>query len=150
MLNYTCLHFSDLVIEELFDILALRQKIFIVEQKCIYQDADSFDKNSWHVLGQDSYDSLLAYSRIIPNEYYAEKYINISRVLIASSIRNSGEGKILMNNTIEFTHNLFGKIPIKISAQTYLIKYYQNLGFEINGGTFLEDGIPHIAMILND
>ena len=148
MLNYTCLHFSDLTAEELFDILALRQNIFIVEQKCIYQDADSFDKISWHVLGQDTHDSLISYARIIPDILNKEKIIYIGRVLTSPSIRRSGEGKILMENSIEFTRELFGIIPIKISAQTYLKHFYMHLGFEAKGETYLEDGIPHIAMIL--
>jgi ElaA protein len=146
MLNYTCLHFEDLAPGELFDILALRQEVFIIEQNCIYQDADSYDKKCWHIMGQDFDNKLLAYSRIFYDEQLS--VIHIGRVVTNKEIRRAGEGKTLMQNSIEFAIELYGKCAIKISAQTYLKHFYINLGFEIKGNEYLEDGIPHIAMEL--
>ena len=144
MLNYTCLHFEDLTPGELYDILSLRQEVFIIEQTCIYQDADIKDKSCWHVMGQDFNNDLLAYTRIIHDKN--DSVIHIGRVVTDKKIRRTGEGKTLMENSIEFAIELFGNCLIKISAQSYLKHFYQNLGFNTIGKEYLEDGIPHIAM----
>ena len=148
MLNYTCLHFNDLDASELFDALSLRQEVFVVEQNCAYQDADQYDKLSWHVLGQDYEDQMLAYARIIPPEVMAKESIMIGRVVTSPIIRRSGEGKILMEHSIEFAYSLFGRRQVEVSAQTYLIHFYKSLGFESKGESYLEDGIPHVKMVL--
>jgi len=149
MLNYTCLHFSDLDNYELFDVLALRQEVFIIEQNCIYNDADEYDPVSWHVLGQDHNSKLFAYARIIPDSAFNGEFIKIGRVVTSPIIRRTGEGKLLMVNSIEFAIELYGSKKIKISAQTYLKHFYSHLGFKVSGEPYLEDGIPHVAMILD-
>ena len=146
MLKFNCKKFSDLTIEELYDAMALRQEVFVVEQDCPYLDADGKDQNAWHLLGYDE-GQLLAYARIVGKGVSYEKYPSIGRVVISKKARGLGYGKLLMQVSLRECERLFGKIDIKISAQTYLLKFYNELGFQEVGEGYLEDNIPHIAMI---
>ena len=126
--------------------MALRQEVFVVEQDCPYLDADGKDQNAWHLLGYDE-GQLLAYARIVGKGVSYEKYPSIGRVVISKKARGLGYGKLLMQVSLRECERLFGKIDIKISAQTYLLKFYNELGFQEVGEGYLEDNIPHIAMI---
>ena len=148
MLNYYCLHFDDLNASELFDVLSLRQQVFIIEQKCIYPDVDLLDKSCYHVLGQDTSGQLLGYARIIPGSAASKEYVQVGRVVTAKQIRKTGEGRKLMAFTMEFARALFGDTDIFVSAQTYLVKFYRELGFASVSDEYLEDGIAHVDMIL--
>lgn len=139
-------HFNDLSSTEIYDMFVLRQQVFIVEQDCAYQDVDDKDKNSYHVFGYQG-DSLLAYLRIVPPKI-SYKEVSIGRVLTSKSHRNLGLGKKLMIKGINEVERIFYTKIIRISAQTYLIKFYTELGFTKVGESYLEDNIPHIEMIL--
>ncbi len=143
---YTCLTFNELTLQQLYDIMVLRQEVFVVEQNCPYLDADSNDQKAWHVMGYQN-DKLVAYTRLLPKGISYKKYPAIGRVITAQSVRRTGEGKRLMEKSIDWSYKLFGQTPIKISAQCYLIRFYQSFGFEPVGEEYLEDDIPHIAMI---
>jgi len=137
--------YSGLSRDELYAILRLRSEVFVVEQNCVYQDIDKKDQQALHILGYQK-DELIAYTRIFPaNTYFKEA--SIGRVLIKETARGNGFGSNLMRASIDALYDRYGKQDIKLSAQTYLIKFYNELGFEEKGEGYLEDGIPHIAMV---
>ena len=141
-LNY----FKELSTEELYTILQLRNEVFVVEQNCIYQDADSKDSISFHLSGWDGV-NLVAYCRILPpGVSYTEA--SIGRVVSSPQYRNRGYGKQLMNEAIIHTLAQFECNTIKISA-LYLQKFYEQLGFIKLSDSYLEDNIPHIEMLFS-
>jgi ElaA protein len=147
MVSFKLKHFDDLTPFELYDLLQLRQEIFAVEQDCVYQDNDNYDQYGWHLMGYDQA-GICCYTRLIgPNLIYSGA-TSIGRVVNHIRNRGKGFGKELMKVSIARIQNLFPGYPIKISAQTYLKKFYEDLGFSQIGEGYLEDGIPHIPMIL--
>ena len=136
--------FRELTLDELYSILELRSKVFIVEQNCIYNDPDGKDQVAWHLIGMEG-DQLIAYSRILPpGLVYPDPAIG--RVVTSPLKRNSGLGRELMNRSMKHCEDLFGKTSITLSAQAYLKKFYESLGFSAIGDEYLDDGIPHIKM----
>lgn len=138
--------FSELTAQQIYDILQLRSEVFVVEQDCVYQDIDGHDDKAFHVLFYDK-DLLVAYSRILPPGAYFDE-LSIGRVIVKETHRSQKLGHELMKVSIEFALTKFPKSMIKISAQQYLIKFYESHGFVISGEGYLEDGIPHIGMKL--
>lgn len=137
--------FEELTPHELYAIMQLRNEVFVVEQNCVYQDADNKDRYSFHLMGWKE-DKLIAYTRLIPaGTAYAEP--SIGRVVTSPSARGTGAGRELMEHSIDTIYKLFGKQPIRIGAQLYLKKFYSSLGFEPTGGIYLEDGIEHVEMV---
>jgi ElaA protein len=137
--------FDELTVAELYRILQLRNEVFVVEQNCVYQDADDKDTGAYHLMGWKN-DALVAYTRIIPpGNDYAEPVIG--RVVTSPGDRGRGTGKQLMEESIRQVYLLFGNRPIRIGAQVYLRKFYMDLGFIADGDSYLEDGIEHIQMI---
>jgi ElaA protein len=145
-MNWVLKKFDELSPPELYSILQLRNEVFVVEQNCVYQDADNKDKSSLHFMGWAG-DKLVAYTRIIPPGI-AYPEISLGRVVTSPSVRGSGTGRELMQRSIRLTEELFGKQPIRIGAQLYLKDFYTSLGFVQTSDTYLEDGIPHIEMLL--
>jgi ElaA protein len=137
--------FNELNAVELYAILQLRNKVFVVEQNCVYQDADNKDYDSFHLCGWDG-KNLVAYCRILPKGIsYTEA--SIGRVVTCPSYRNAGWGRVLMNLAIEKTVKQFNSDKIIISAQYYLTTFYKSLGFVQTSEIYLEDNIPHIEML---
>ena len=137
--------FDTLTPKELYNILQLRNEVFIVEQNCPYPDCDNKDIHAWHLMGM-SEDKLLAYSRLLaPGISYSES--SIGRVVSSPSMRKTGMGKELMKESIEQIHKLFQTNIIRIGAQRYLQKFYESFGFIQEGEPYLEDNIPHIHML---
>lgn len=147
-LRWKCKPFRQLSLDELYEILFLRQEVFVVEQDCPYIDTDFKDQPAWHLCGYNQDGDLVAYTRLLPKGISYPDYISIGRVITSSKIRGKGMGRELMEISINKAKKLFGKSPIKISAQNHLRKYYGSLGFEPVGEIYDEDGIPHISMIL--
>lgn len=145
-MQWRLIRFSELSIHELYAVLQLRSIVFVVEQNCPYLDTDDKDQDAWHLLGWQE-KQLVAYTRLLPPGLAFEEP-SIGRVVTAPRIRRTGIGRVLMQKSIDHCHTLFGKIPIQIGAQQYLESFYGSLGFEISGSPYLEDGIPHIHMIL--
>lgn len=142
-INWRVKKFEDLSIDELYDIMHLRQLVFVVEQDCPYIDADYKDKKSIMVNGYIN-ENLVAHARIVlPGISYKEP--SIGRVVTEPSYRASGLGQALMTKSIAVLESQFGT-TCRISAQTYLIKFYSNFGFEISSKEYLEDDLPHIQM----
>lgn len=145
-MRWIFLTFEELNTQQLYEILQLRSEVFVVEQNCVYQDMDGLDKKAFHVLGYKQ-DTLIAYARIFEAGIYFEE-ASIGRVIVKATSRNKDIGNELMKNSIEFIQGSLGFQNIRISAQQYLIRFYENLGFSCIGEGYLEDGIPHINMII--
>ena len=147
-LHFSCHPFNDLTPAELYEIMALRQEVFVVEQQCAYLDADGKDIASWHCLCKNEAGKLVAYTRLLPKGLAYDNYPSIGRVVNSPMVRGAGVGRILMQKSIALCIHLFGNESIKIGAQRYLLLFYESLGFQSTGEEYLEDGIPHVKMIL--
>ena len=145
MITWQCKSFSELTVEELYKILQLRSEVFVVEQQSAYQDCDGKDPLSFHLMGWDD-SELIAYTRLIPKGISYPDAASIGRVVIAPSFRRKNIGKQLIAKSLEEIKVLFGEVPLKISAQSYLIRFYKSFSFKPIGNIYLEDGIEHIAM----
>lgn len=138
-------HFEELSLTELYTIMQLRSRVFVVEQNCVYLDADGKDQGAYHVCGYVN-DELMAYARLLkPGISYPQA--SIGRVISHPGFRRFGAGKLLMQKSIEQCQALFNTTEIKIGAQAYLLPFYENLGFIPCSPPYLEDGIPHMEMI---
>ena len=144
-MNWILKKFDDLTSNELYAIMQLRNEVFVVEQNCVYQDADNKDLVSYHFMGWTN-NKLMAYTRILPPGVAYTKEPSIGRVVTSPSARGSGIGRELMEKSIEELYKLFGETPIKIGAQLYLLKFYTSLGFQQTSSIYLEDDIEHIEM----
>ena len=141
-MNIQVKHFNELSTKELFDIFKLRVEVFIVEQKCYYQEVDDHDKEAYHVFWYQD-DDLIAYARVLPKGQTFDE-VSIGRVI--SKYRRKGNGNKIMQCAINTAIEKFNADIITIEAQTYAKKLYENLGFKQISDEFLEDGIPHIKM----
>jgi ElaA protein len=140
--------YDDLTLEQLYMIMAVRQEVFVVEQNCPYLDADDKDQHCYHVLGYEE-DKLIAYARLVPQGISYDDSVSVGRILTTARGRGRHIGMELVRFSIEETHRLFQPKKITISAQCYLIKFYQKFGFQIVGEEYLEDDIPHIKMMIH-
>ena len=146
MITWESKPFSALSIDELYELLALRARVFVVEQTCAYVDPDGKDKVAHHLLGRDGSGALVAYARLFDKGvYYTESAIG--RVVTCPSIRRTGLGAVLVGEAVARTKRLFG-LPIRIGAQRYLERFYARIGFEAEGEPYEEDGIPHVEMVM--
>lgn len=139
--------FAELTPFELYDIIRLRNEVFVVEQNCVFQDADEKDLSSHHLMVCDN-KKLVAYCRLLPPGLAFEQ-ISIGRVTSSPPYRRTGVGKILMTRAIVACNELFGDGPISIGAQLYLKKFYESFGFAATSDIYLEDNIEHIEMMKN-
>ena len=137
--------FSELSIEELYQILRLRSEVFVVEQDCVYQDLDNKDQISVHIFIKEK-NEIVAYTRIFKSgDYY--KNPSIGRVVVSKKKRGKELGKKIMISSIDYIQENLKGDKIELSAQKYLDKFYKDLGFYKIGEDYLEDGIPHQRMI---
>jgi len=137
--------FDELTLNDLYDILQLRSEIFVVEQTCVYNDLDGLDKEAVHLFCKKE-GEIVAYSRLLkPGTRFSE--YSIGRVVVKQSERGTGLGIEMMQFAKNYIVNELGAQKIKISAQSYLQRFYENLGFEIVTEMYLEDGIPHFGML---
>jgi len=138
--------FNQLSLDELYDLIALRVEVFVIEQNCPYQDLDGKDKLSYHLLGKDVTDRIVATLRIIPKGIsYSE--VSIGRVVTSEKIRKWKKGNEMMKHAMAFISREFPNENVRLSAQTHLVNYYGRHGFNETGKTYLEDGIPHSEML---
>lgn len=144
-LSWEWKRFDDLTADEVYTILCVRQQVFVLEQECLYLDADGKDRQSFHLMGFDG-DELVAYARILDaGVSYPE--VSMGRILTAEKARGTGAGIELMEVGLQQIQDHYGNVPIRISAQTYLLQFYQKFGFESTGKEYLEDEIPHTEML---
>lgn len=138
-------HFSQLSAEELFEIYKLRVSVFVVEQNCPYQEVDDADRAAYHVWLKDE-TGIQAYLRVLPGGA-TFKDVSIGRVIAVQ--RRCGLGSQILSAGIRIAKERFGTGRIAVEAQVYARKLYEAAGFVQSSPEFLEDGIPHIKMILN-
>lgn len=143
--------FARLSPRDVYDLLSLRQRVFIVEQNCAYQDADGRDAGAWHLLGRrggekSGGDALIAYARVFePGVRYEE--VSIGRIVTAPEVRGSGLGRLLLQEAMRRCDDLCPGQPIRIAAQRHLEKFYEEFGFTAASEPYDEDGILHIDML---
>lgn len=152
--------FDELSVKEMYEILKVRTEVFVVEQNCIYQDLDSKDENAYHLFVEDQ-GEVVGYLRILPKGVVYQETA-IGRVLIKQTHRKKGLSREMVKKAIEYiindnimndnliNDNLINEVggdAIRISAQLYLLKFYESLGFETVSDIYLEDGIEHIEML---
>ena len=133
---------------DLYEIVKLREAVFIVEQNCPYPDADGRDPQAWHLLGwlQSPKRRLVAYARVFePGLRYKEG--SIGRVVTAAEVRRSGFGRALMAEALRRLEGLAPRQTIKLAAQRYLEEFYSTFGFKTVSAPYEEDGIIHVDMV---
>ncbi|MCF0168452.1 MAG: GNAT family N-acetyltransferase [Bacteroidales bacterium] len=144
--------FSELSLDDLYDMLRLRAEVFVVEQEVAYQDLDTLDRECHHVLGRTEQGRLVAYARVMPEGVDAYELIgegdshhgSIGRVVVAQDSR--GIGHQLMDKAIEVYNREIGNLPCIIHAQAHLKHFYEAHGFRKTSGICIIDGIDHIEM----
>jgi ElaA protein len=143
-MHWTWTRFEELGVQGLYDILALRCRVFILEQGP-YLDPDGLDAHSWHLQGRDETGVLRVYLRAVdPGIKYAEP--SIGRVITAPEVRGTGLGRALMQEGLSRCAAQWPRQSLRISAQARLRRFYAGLGFEAVGDEYLEDDIPHLEM----
>ncbi len=143
--QFECLSFAELGVQRLYEVMHLRQLVFVVEQECIYLDADLLDPISLHLLGVQQ-DQLVAYARLIPAGVVYDDHAAIGRVVTAPTVRGSGVGQELVDRAVAECQRVWPQQDLKLSAQAHLQRFYEGYGFNKVGDEYLEDGIPHVAM----
>lgn len=144
-MNWNIKKFNQFKVEEIYKILALRNKVFIVEQECAYLDCDDKDLKSYHLFSEEN-GEVVAYLRILEKGVSYDE-ISIGRVAVKKDYRGKGISREMMLKAIEFIENNLKEETIKIQAQVYLLNFYSSLGFKAVSEEYLEDNIPHIDMI---
>ena len=147
---WTWERFDALAPRDVYDFLALRSEVFVVEQECPFMDADGLDSRAWHLLGRagasELAPSLLAYLRLLdPGVKYFEP--SIGRVIARASQRRIGLGRVLMQEGLARAAAVWPGSAIRIAAQQRLEAFYVSLGFTSVGAPYIEDGIDHIEML---
>ena len=137
--------FEELNTSELYEILKLRVAVFVVEQNCPYPELDDLDQTALHVWLQDE-GGIQAYLRIMPKNEERE-YVSIGRVIAVN--RRQGHATRLVTDAIGLAQEHFKADRIYLEAQVYAKELYARLGFREISDVFLEDGIPHVKMLLD-
>ncbi|KRK69981.1 GNAT family N-acetyltransferase [Lacticaseibacillus nasuensis] len=138
---------TELTAPQLLEIMTARVAVFVVEQDCAYQEADAADRTALHVcLRRDG--RLVAYARLLPHA--DGHHMSLGRVLVVKSARGAGLGRQLVNTCLAALAERFPGQPVKIQAQAYLQDFYASFGFTPVSAVYLEDGIPHLDMVLAD
>jgi ElaA protein len=139
--------FAELDALAVYELMALRQAVFIVEQTCAYLDADGTDPDAYHLLGRLN-GELVACIRAFPPGVASPDDMVIGRVVTGPQIRGQGLGRTLMREGVRRSRETYGPGPVKVGAQAHLRGFYESLGFEVCGPGYDEDGIPHLPMRL--
>lgn len=144
-MNIVIKKFEELSIDELYELLKIRVNVFVVEQKCPYPEVDDRDKHAYHVYIQEG-GEVKAYLRVLEAGVSFDE-VSIGRVLTTE--RGKGYANILLKEGINVAREKLNADKIKIEAQTYAKRMYEKFGFKVVSDEFLEDGIPHVQMILD-
>jgi ElaA protein len=145
-MNWKLKSFNELSTHELYGILLVRTQVFVVEQECPYLEVDGKDLHAYHLYKEEN-GEVVAYSRLLPAGV-SYKEASIGRVLVKEDYRGKGLASELVKSGLDFIHDELGERTVKIQAQEYLREFYGSFGFRAITETYLDDGIPHIDMIL--
>lgn len=137
--------FDQLSVEELYQIIRLRIEVFILEQEAPYQDCDNYDQKALHIWAEID-GEIAAYCRLF-NKGIKYNEASLGRVISNPKYRGQQLGKRLLHLSLETIKTRFNNPDIQISAQNYLLPFYSSYGFQAFGATYLEDNLPHTAMI---
>ena len=137
--------FDQLSLDELYEIIKLREQVFVVEQNCPYLECDGYDKKAVHLYAAIGA-AIAAYTRILPPGLHYQE-VSFGRVLVNEKYRRKGFAEKLLKECLNCIEEKYPKTNIKISAQTYLVEFYRRFGFEIISDEYLEDNIPHVNML---
>lgn len=137
-------NFDELNTKELYDLLQLRFRVFVLEQKSLYDEVDGRDLECYHLLGYDK-GELVAYLRILPRGLSFDE-VSIGRVVVREDARAAGLGRKIVTKAIEFITNEMKENEVRIEAQSYLKKFYESFGFKQTSEPFLDEGVEHIEM----
>ncbi|KOY72002.1 GNAT family N-acetyltransferase [Apilactobacillus kunkeei] len=133
--------FSELTLEELFEIYRVRSEVFVEEQHIVYTDPDENDKQALHVFETDG-KTITAYARIFKDG----DHVTFGRVLTIQQVRGTGKGKELLEYILKVIKEHFPNTRVKIDAQAHAVGYYEKGGFKVTSESFIEAGIDHIKM----
>lgn len=148
MLTWVFKRFEELTPQELYDALELRQQVFIIEQNCIYPDIDGKDAKAHHLLCYEN-KKLIAYTRItFPGVMFEE--VAIGRIVSDPQHRKEGYGRQVTALALQKVKEIYGNVPVRIAAQSYLVNFYKSFGFQPVDEEYVWDGIPHQDMLLSE
>ena len=144
-MDWACERLTDMAPLALYEALALRAAVFVVEQQCVYLDPDGLDAQCWHLSGRVD-GRLHAYARLVPPQLKAQALPMIGRVVTAPATRGGGQGRALMQQALAECARLWPGESVEVQAQAYLQDFYASLGFVATSDSYDEDGIAHIDM----
>jgi ElaA protein len=145
MIQWQLKQYEELTVPELYEIMRLRQEVFVVEQKCAFIDADGKDQHCQHLSGYLN-GRLITYARIVPpGVSYPEP--SLGRIVSSTGVRGQGYGRQLMDKALEVVQQIHGPLTLKIEAQLYLKSFYESYGFVAEGEHYILDDILHIEML---
>jgi len=136
---------SALTADELYRMMILRQRVFVVEQACAYLDADGWDPRAHHLWREDAGAAIACLRVFAPGVKHAEACLG--RIVTAPETRRTGLGRALVAEGLARIAAAHGATPVRIGAQLYLAKFYADFGFVRVSDDYLEDGIPHLEMV---
>ncbi|QHE50774.1 GNAT family N-acetyltransferase [Pontibacillus sp. HMF3514] len=140
--------YEELTKQELHDMIKARIDVFVVEQNCPYPEVDGYDPEANHLWLEDQHGKIIAYCRLfLSGVKYSEA--SIGRILVLKEMRGKGYAKKLMTRALSVIKDQYGEQAVKIQAQEYLLDFYGSFGFEGVTEIYLEDGIPHVDMVLH-
>lgn len=146
-MGWTWARFAELGVDDLYDALALRARVFVVEQRCVFQDPDGVDRTSWHLLGRDAGGALTGYLRVVDaSELAGQGAPAIGRVVTAPEARGTGAGRALVAQGVARCLVAWPGRGIRLNAQAHLERFYAGFCFVRCGEDFLEEDIPHVPM----
>lgn len=137
--------FNELTTDELYKLLRVRNEVFVVEQNCVYQDCDNKDYGAYHLFCEKD-DEIIGCLRIL-NRGVSYEEVSIGRVLVKENYRGTGVSRDMMLKALRFIEEELKETEVRISAQVYIKKFYENVGFKIVSDEYLEDEIPHVQML---
>lgn len=145
-MKWVCHPFSEFTAQTLYQVLRLRDQVFVLEQQSIYGDIDNADQDAWHIRGVDENGSLFAYARLLPPGKKSADAAAIGRVVVSADHRGKGYGKQLLAVTLEQCERLYPGVPVALSAQAAAQTLYQSFGFTATGNPYDDGGVMHIDM----
>ena len=147
-MDWKIAQFDDLSTHELYAVLRLRQEVFVVEQNCVYQDADDLDQNAVHILCWQQGELMACLRALAPGVSYPQS--SMGRIAVSPLARGLKLGRELVERGIAYNLKQWPESDIRIGAQAYLEAFYCSLGFVTDGEPYMEDGIEHIHMNLGN
>ena len=136
--------FDELTTKELYDLLQIRFRVFVLEQKSLYDEVDGRDLNCYHLLGYNN-GELVAYLRILPRGLSFNE-VSIGRVAVREDSRGYGFGRVIVSKAMDYISNEMKENEVRIEAQSYLKEFYESFGFKQTSEPFLDEGVEHIEM----